>query len=124
MAQRGEMRLRLSFLHPESKPRGLQHVLAAGADFLVRVGWNSVRMITPDGAPRFVQHLRQALAGSNDRAVPSSSRGIAKGEAIACAGCSLRASLLCASTRRSLSARPGLLSGSKARSAPRWRCNR
>ena len=52
-----------------AKPRGLQHVLAAGADFLVRVGWNSVRMITPDGAPRFVQHLRQALAGSNDRAV-------------------------------------------------------
>jgi len=24
--------------------------LAAGADFLVRVGWNSMRMITPDGA--------------------------------------------------------------------------
>jgi hypothetical protein len=33
-----------------AKPRGLQHVLAAGADFLVRVGWNSMRMITEDGA--------------------------------------------------------------------------
>jgi len=33
-----------------AKPPGLQHVLAAGADFLVRVGWNSMRMITPDGA--------------------------------------------------------------------------
>lgn len=33
-----------------AKPRGLQHVLAADANFLVRVGWNSMRMITPDGA--------------------------------------------------------------------------
>lgn len=32
-----------------AKPRGLQHVLTAGANFLVRVGWNSMRMITPDG---------------------------------------------------------------------------
>jgi len=33
-----------------AKPRGVQHVLAAGADFLVRVDWNSMRMITEDGA--------------------------------------------------------------------------
>lgn len=33
-----------------AKPRGLQHVLSAGANFLVRVGWNSMRMITPDSA--------------------------------------------------------------------------
>ncbi len=33
-----------------AKPPGLQHVLAADADFLVRVGWNSLRMTTPDGA--------------------------------------------------------------------------
>ncbi len=32
-----------------AKPPGLQHVLASGADFLVRVGWNSLRMINPDG---------------------------------------------------------------------------
>ena len=33
-----------------AKPPGLQHVLRSGADFLVRVGWNSVRMVTADGA--------------------------------------------------------------------------
>ena len=33
-----------------AKPPGLQHVLRLGADFLVRVGWNSVRMVTANGA--------------------------------------------------------------------------
>lgn len=33
-----------------AKATGLQHVLASGADFLVCVGWNSLRMTTPDGA--------------------------------------------------------------------------
>lgn len=33
-----------------AKPLGLQHVLQSGADFLVRVGWNSIRMATTDGA--------------------------------------------------------------------------
>jgi hypothetical protein len=33
-----------------AKPPGLQHVLAASADFLERVGCNSMRMITPGGA--------------------------------------------------------------------------
>lgn len=33
-----------------AKPPGLQHVLRSGADFLVRVGWNSMRMVTADGA--------------------------------------------------------------------------
>ncbi len=33
-----------------AKPPGLQHVLTAGADFLVRVGWNSLRMTSPDRA--------------------------------------------------------------------------
>lgn len=32
------------------KPPGLQHVRVAGADFPVRVGWNSLRMVSPDGA--------------------------------------------------------------------------
>ena len=30
-----------------ARPRGLQHVLASGADFVVRVGWSSLRLITP-----------------------------------------------------------------------------
>lgn len=33
-----------------AKPPSLQHVLESGADFLVRVGWNSVRMVMTDGA--------------------------------------------------------------------------
>jgi hypothetical protein len=33
-----------------AKPPGLQHVLRSGADFLVRVGWNSLRMVMADGA--------------------------------------------------------------------------
>lgn len=33
-----------------AKAPGLRYVLAAGADFVVRVGWNSLRMTTPDGA--------------------------------------------------------------------------
>ena len=33
-----------------AKPPSLQHVLRSGADFLVRVGWNSMRMVTADGA--------------------------------------------------------------------------
>ena len=33
-----------------AKPPGLQHVLRSGADFLVRVGWNSMRMVTAGGA--------------------------------------------------------------------------
>jgi hypothetical protein len=34
-----------------ARPRGLQHVLAAGADFVVRVGWSSLRIVGPDGTP-------------------------------------------------------------------------
>ncbi len=33
-----------------AKPPSLQHVLRSGADFLVRVDWNSMRMVTADGA--------------------------------------------------------------------------
>lgn len=32
-----------------AKPYDLQHVLTAGANFVVRVGWNSMRLTTPDG---------------------------------------------------------------------------
>jgi hypothetical protein len=33
-----------------AKPPSLQHVLRSGANFLVRVGWNSMRMVTASGA--------------------------------------------------------------------------
>ncbi len=45
-----------------AKPPGLQHVLAAGADFLVRVGWNSLGMITPDGARLSLAAIYDTLA--------------------------------------------------------------
>ena len=34
-----------------ARPKSLQHVLASGADFIVRVGWYSLRMTTPEGKP-------------------------------------------------------------------------
>ncbi|MDP2331487.1 MAG: IS4 family transposase [Reyranella sp.] len=34
-----------------ARPRDLRPVLDAGADFIVRTGWNSLRMLQPDGKP-------------------------------------------------------------------------
>jgi len=34
-----------------ARPRDLRPVLAAGADLIVRTGWNSLRLLTPDGTP-------------------------------------------------------------------------
>jgi hypothetical protein len=34
-----------------ARPRDLQPVLDAGADFIVRSGWNSLRLLQPDGKP-------------------------------------------------------------------------
>ena len=34
-----------------ARPKGLQHVLASGADFIVRVGCASLRIVEPDGVP-------------------------------------------------------------------------
>ena len=45
-----------------AKPRGLQHVLAADADFIVRVGWYSLRMTAPDGVPLDWEAIYAALA--------------------------------------------------------------
>ena len=47
-----------SYAHPHS----LQHVLAAGADFVVRVGWYSLRMTTPDAVPLEWEPIYAALA--------------------------------------------------------------
>ena len=45
-----------------AKSPGLQHVLAAGADFLVRVGWNSLRMTDSDGARVDLPRLYDTLS--------------------------------------------------------------
>jgi Transposase DDE domain len=45
-----------------ARPRSLQHVLASGADFIVRVGWCSLRLITPEGEPIAWEPLFAALA--------------------------------------------------------------
>jgi hypothetical protein len=34
-----------------AKPRDLRPVIDAGADFIVRTGWNSLRLLQPDGGP-------------------------------------------------------------------------
>lgn len=34
-----------------ARPRDLRPVIAAGADFIVRTGWNSLRLLQPDGGP-------------------------------------------------------------------------
>ena len=34
-----------------ARPRDLRPVVDAGADFIVRTGWNSVRLMHPDGQP-------------------------------------------------------------------------
>ena len=43
-------------------PRGLQHVLASGADFIVRVGCYSLRLTTPQGDPLAWEPLLASLA--------------------------------------------------------------
>lgn len=43
-------------------PRGLQHVLASGADFIVRVGCHSLRLTTPQGEPLAWEPLLASLA--------------------------------------------------------------
>lgn len=45
-----------------ARPKGLQHVLAAGADFVVRVGWYSLRLTTPEGEPLAWEPLFASLA--------------------------------------------------------------
>ena len=48
-----------------ARPRDLRPVLAAGADLIVRTGWNSLRLLRPDGSPL---DLFAALAGRRARA--------------------------------------------------------
>jgi hypothetical protein len=45
-----------------ARPRGLGGVLAAGADFIVRVSWQSLSLVTPDGEPLRWEELFASLA--------------------------------------------------------------
>jgi hypothetical protein len=47
-----------------ARPRDLRPVIAAGADFIVRTGWNSLRLLQPDGEPF---DLFAALAAQTER---------------------------------------------------------
>ncbi|MGI4953485.1 MAG: hypothetical protein ACRYGM_16900, partial [Janthinobacterium lividum] len=40
---------RQTFVSGNTRPCDLQPVVEAGADLLVRVGWNSLRLLTPGG---------------------------------------------------------------------------
>lgn len=45
-----------------ARPKGLQHVLASGADFVVRVGWYNLRMTTLEGEPLDWEPIYAGLA--------------------------------------------------------------
>lgn len=53
-----------------AKPPSLQHVLRSGADFLVRVGWNSMRMVTADGARLDLTSIYPSMAPGETSEVP------------------------------------------------------
>ena len=47
-----------------ARPRDLRPVIEAGADFIVRTGWNSLRLLQPDGEPLiFRRACRSGRAG-------------------------------------------------------------
>jgi hypothetical protein len=63
-----------------AKPPGLQHVLRSGADFLVRVGWNSMRMVTADGARPDLASTYARMAPGETSEVPVLVTGRNKGQ--------------------------------------------
>ena len=63
-----------------AKPPGLQHVLRSGADFLVRVGWNSMRMVTADGARLNLASIYARMAPGETSEVPVFVTGRNKGQ--------------------------------------------
>ncbi len=107
-----------------AKPPGLQHVLAAGADFLVRVGWNSLRLTTPDGACIDLAGLHGALSPGQVIDVPvvltRPSRGTGR---LSRPLCQLVSSS-CASTRRRPRAPFARRGASMARTRRTGRCCR
>ena len=63
-----------------AKPPGLQHVLQSGADFLVRVGWNSMRMVTTDGARLDLASTYARMAPGETNEIPVFVTGRNKGK--------------------------------------------
>ena len=63
-----------------AKPPGLQHVLMSGADFLVRVGWNSLRLVTADGARPDLASIYARMAPGETSEVPLFVTGRNKGQ--------------------------------------------
>jgi hypothetical protein len=63
-----------------AKPPGLQHVLKSGADFLVRVGWNSMRMVTADGMRLDLASIYARMAPGETSEVPVFVTGRNKGQ--------------------------------------------
>ena len=53
-----------------AKPPSLQHVLRSGADFPVRVDWNSMRMVTADGARLDLASIYARMAAEETSEVP------------------------------------------------------
>jgi Transposase DDE domain len=49
-------------------PGDLRPVVEAGADLLVRVGWNALRLLTPDGAAFDLFAALAAMAGEDGEA--------------------------------------------------------
>lgn len=63
-----------------AKPPGLQHVLRSGADFLVRVGWNSMRLVMTDGSRPDLASIYARLAPGETSEVPVCVTGRNKGQ--------------------------------------------
>jgi hypothetical protein len=58
-----------------ARPRDLQPVLVAGADFIVRIGWNSLRLCSEDGAAFDLFATLAQLRGKQGEAVVSIDEG-------------------------------------------------
>lgn len=63
-----------------AKTPGLQHVLRSGADFLVRLGWNSMRMVTAGGARLDLASIYARMAPGETSEVPVFVTGRNKGQ--------------------------------------------
>src|SRR6202034_1760503 len=50
-----------------ARPRDLRPVIDAGADFIVRTGWNSLRLLQPNGEPFDLFAALAALAAQTER---------------------------------------------------------
>jgi hypothetical protein len=107
-----------------AKPPGLQHVLRSGADFLVRIGWNSIRMVTIDGVRLDLASIYARMAPGETSEVSVFVTGGSKGK-----GRKPRqlfpARLIVFRQHEKASTRAVLLpSASTGKSGQAWRCSR